>query len=251
MLTSMVSWFMMIFERPDPPTRHAQVATYVRNGVCNGQTAKPPEFISLRAAAPQLPQNHIDTKYRGVGVPIRNFVAAAKHGTSAPHLRCYNPPIMSTHASLKVNGQTHVVDVDPDCPLLYVLRDNLALNNPRFGCGLGQCGACTVIVDDRAVRSCLLPVSRAIGKEIVTLEGLGTPGTPHPVQTAFIEEQTFQCGYCLNGWVMSTKAFLDKNPNPSDADVRKAFETLVCRCGSHARIFSAVHRAAAGMKRSA
>ena len=160
-------------------------------------------------------------------------------------------PIMSTHASLKVNGQTHVVDVDPNCPLLYVLRDNLALNNPRFGCGLGQCGACTVIVDNRAVRSCLLPVSRAIGKEIVTLEGLGTPGSPHPVQAAFIEEQTFQCGYCLNGWVMSAKAFLDKNPNPSDADVRKAFESLVCRCGSHARIFSAVHRAAADMKRSA
>jgi len=152
--------------------------------------------------------------------------------------------------SLKVNGKTHAVDADADCPLLYVLRDNLELNNPRFGCGLGQCGACTVLVDNRPVRSCLLPVSRAAGKDIVTLEGLGTPASPHPVQTAFIEEQTFQCGYCLNGWVVTTKALLDKTPNPSDAEMRKAFESLVCRCGSHARIFSAVRRAATEMKRS-
>ena len=122
-----------------------------------------------------------------------------------------------SQASLKINGQMHAVDVDPQCPLLYVLRDNLSMNNPRFGCGLGQCGACTVLVDGRAVRSCTLPVSRAAGHEIVTLEGLGTPDKPHPVQAAFIEEQTFQCGYCLNGWVLTTKALLDKNPNPTDA----------------------------------
>ena len=112
--------------------------------------------------------------------------------------------------SLKINGREHVVDVDPDCPLLYVLRDNLSMNNPRFGCGLGQCGACTVLVDDRAVRSCTLPVSRAAGKEIVTLEGLMQPEGPDPVQTAFIEEQAFQCGYCLNGWVLTTKALLER-----------------------------------------
>lgn len=156
-----------------------------------------------------------------------------------------------SRASLKVNGHVHVVDVDPDCPLLYVLRDNLSLNNPRFGCGLGQCGACTVLVDNRAVRSCLLSVSRAVGKEIVTLEGLGTPERPHPVQTACIEEQAFQCGYCLNGWVLTAKALLDENPRPSDVEIRRAFESLVCRCGSHVRIFAAVRRAAAEMKRSA
>jgi nicotinate dehydrogenase subunit A len=151
---------------------------------------------------------------------------------------------MIARTSLRVNGQAHILDVDPECPLLYVLRDNLALNNPRFGCGLGQCGACTVLLEGRAIRSCTMPVSRAAGKEIVTLEGLGTAENPHPVQKAFIEEQAFQCGYCLNGWVMTAKALLDKNPNPSDEQMRVAFESLVCRCASHARIFSAVRRAA-------
>ena len=151
--------------------------------------------------------------------------------------------------SLKVNGQVHAVDADPEAPLLYVLRDTLTMNNPRFGCGLGQCGACTVLVENRAVRSCLLPVSRAAGKEIVTLEGLAGPSGPHPVQAAFIEEQAFQCGYCLNGWVMTTKALLDATPHPSDEEMRKAFESLVCRCGSHVRIFASVRRAA-GMAQS-
>jgi len=146
--------------------------------------------------------------------------------------------------SLKINGRQHAVDVDPDCPLLYVLRDTLALNNPRFGCGLGQCGACTVLVDNRAVRSCTLPASRAAGREIVTIEGLASAGQPHPVQRAFIEEQAFQCGYCLNGWVLTAKALLDTNPKATDADVRRACESLVCRCGSHTRIFAAVQRAA-------
>jgi nicotinate dehydrogenase subunit A len=154
------------------------------------------------------------------------------------------------HYTLKVNGKSHQVDADPTCPVLYVLRDNLELNNPRFGCGLGQCGACTVLVNQVPARSCMLPVSRAAGKEITTLEGLGTPEHPHPVQTAFIEEQAFQCGYCLNGWVMTAKALLDKHPHPTDEQVKAAFEGLVCRCGSHAGIRAAVQRAA-GMKRSA
>ena len=148
--------------------------------------------------------------------------------------------------ALTINGRQHVVDVDPDCPLLYVLRDTLSLNNPRFGCGLGQCGACTVLVDNRAVRSCTLPASRAVGREVVTIEGLATSrpgGGPHPVQRAFIEEQAFQCGYCLNGWVLTAKALLDTNPKASDADVRRACESLICRCGSHTRIFAAVQRA--------
>ncbi len=153
--------------------------------------------------------------------------------------------------SLDVNGQAHVVDADSDCPLLYVLRDNLELNNPRFGCGLGQCGACTVLVDNVPMRSCQLPASFAVGKRIVTLEGLGTAEKPHSIQKAFIEEQAFQCGYCLNGWVMTAKALLDKNPNPSDRDLATAFESLVCRCGSHIGILSAVRRAAQEMKRSA
>jgi nicotinate dehydrogenase subunit A len=148
-----------------------------------------------------------------------------------------------SHTSLRVNGQVHVVEVDPQCPLLYVLRDNLSLNNPRFGCGLGQCGACTVLLDNRAVRSCLVPLSQVVGKEIVTLEGLGTTDHPHPVQKAFIEEQAFQCGYCLNGWILTTKALLEKTPNPTDDQVKVALESLVCRCGSHVRIFAAVRRA--------
>ena len=154
------------------------------------------------------------------------------------------------HLSLKINGKQHAVDADPDCPLLYVLRDNAGLDNPRFGCGLGQCGACTVLVNQVAMRSCVLPVSRAAGKEIVTLEGLGTPEHPHPVQKAFIEEQAFQCGYCLNGWVMSAKALLDRHPHPTDDQIKAAFEGLVCRCGGHVQIAAAVRRAAAAGRRA-
>jgi nicotinate dehydrogenase subunit A len=154
-------------------------------------------------------------------------------------------------ATLKVNGRVHTVDVDPKTPLLYVLRDNLEMNNPRFGCGLGQCGACTVLVNNHAVRSCQLTVANAVGKDIVTLEGLETNGKPHPVQAAFIAEEPFQCGYCINGWVLTTKALLDKNPNPTDAEMRDELESLVCRCGSHVGFFAAVRRASNSMKRSA
>ena len=152
--------------------------------------------------------------------------------------------------SLRINGKAHSLEVDQQCPLLYVLRDEVGLNNPRFGCGLGQCGACTVLVNQVPVRSCVLPVAQAVGKEIVTLEGLGTPEYPHPVQLAFIEEQAFQCGYCLNGWVVTAKALLDRHPHPTDAQMKAAFEGLICRCGSHVQIAAAVRRAAA-MKRSA
>ena len=155
------------------------------------------------------------------------------------------------HAVLKVNGKAHEIDADPDCPLLYALRDDLALNNPRFGCGLGQCGACTVLVNGVATRSCMLPVSRSVAREILTLEGIGTPEHPHPVQQAFIDEQAFQCGYCLNGWVLTAKALLDKTPHPTDEQMKTAFDGLVCRCGSHARIFAAVRKVSMTMRRTA
>ncbi len=154
------------------------------------------------------------------------------------------------HLALRVNGKSHPVDTDPECPLLYVLRDNLGFNNPRFGCGLGQCGACTVLVNQVPTRSCMLPISQVAGKEIVTLEGLGLPESPHPVQKAFIDEQAFQCGYCLNGWVLSAKALPDKYPHPTADQMKSAFEGLICRCGSHVQIRAAVQRAA-DMKRRA
>src|SRR5690242_4236392 len=123
---------------------------------------------------------------------------------------------------LTVNGQSHTVDVDPDTPLLYVLGEELGLNGPKFGCGLGQCGACTVLARGRAVRSCVTPVSTVAGTEITTLEGLGTPEKPHPLQQAFIDEQAAQCGFCLSGVMLTAKAFLDQNPKASDADIQQA-----------------------------
>ena len=153
---------------------------------------------------------------------------------------------MPNSVALSVNGRSVTVSVDdPDTPLLYILRNDLGLHGPRFGCGLGQCGACTVHVDGEAVRSCITPVS-AVGpqQKIVTLEGLGTPERPHPVQQAFIDEQAVQCGYCINGMIMQSAAFLAKNKKPSDADIRTALANNLCRCGTHVRIVRAVQRAA-------
>jgi nicotinate dehydrogenase subunit A len=146
--------------------------------------------------------------------------------------------------SLKVNGKTRVVNAEPDTPLLYVLRGNLGLHGPRFGCGLGQCGACTVLVDGNTVRSCMLPASSAQNKSITTLEGLGSVAHPHPIQTAFVEEQAAQCGYCMNGMIMVSKVLLDKNPHPSDDQIKQALNGNLCRCGSHLRVIRAVKRAA-------
>jgi nicotinate dehydrogenase subunit A len=150
--------------------------------------------------------------------------------------------------SLVVNGKKHVVDVSPDTPLLYVLRNDLGLNGPKFGCGLGQCGACTVIMDSNAVLSCVMPVERAIGHKIVTLEGLGSPEMPHPLQKAFIEEQAAQCGYCVNGMIMRSKVLLDRTPNPTEQEIRNALSHNLCRCGTHLNIIRAVQRAAKEMK---
>lgn len=150
--------------------------------------------------------------------------------------------------SLDVNGKVHEVDIDPDTPLLYVLRDELGLNGAKFGCGLGQCGACTVMVDAKAVFSCLTPVSALGGRRIRTVEGLGTIERPGPLQRAFIEEQAAQCGYCIPGMMMRAQALLESNSAPTDADIRKALEPNLCRCGTHMRILRAVGRAAQLMK---
>ena len=146
--------------------------------------------------------------------------------------------------TLNVNGKSTTIDADDaQMPLLYALRDNLGLHGPRFGCGLGQCGACTVHVDGNAVRSCLMPVGAAAGKKVVTLEGLGTPGKPHPLQAAFIEEQAVQCGYCINGMIMQAAALLETNKKPSEDEIRAALAGNLCRCGTHLRIVRAIKRA--------
>ena len=145
---------------------------------------------------------------------------------------------------LDVNGRMHAIDADGDTPLLYVLRDHLAMNGAKFGCGLGQCGACTVIVDGKAVFSCVTPISVLGGGAIRTIEGLGTPDRPAPLQRAFIEEQAAQCGYCIAGMIMRAQALLDANPAPGDAEIRRHMAPNLCRCGTHMRILRAIGRVA-------
>ena len=145
---------------------------------------------------------------------------------------------------LRVNGRVARIDVDPATPLLYALRNDLKLDGPKFGCGLGQCGACTVIAGGKAIRSCVTPVSAIGTKEIVTLEGLGTLQRPHPIQQAFIDEQAAQCGYCINGVILTAKTFLDENPQPTDQQIRRALIGILCRCGTHLEIIRAIKRAA-------
>jgi nicotinate dehydrogenase subunit A len=154
---------------------------------------------------------------------------------------------MNQTVSLNVNGKVHKVEADPDTPLLYVLRDDLGLNNPHFGCGVSQCGACTVHVDGKPKHSCVLPLSEVGDKAIVTLAGLGTPEKPHPLQTAYVQEEVPQCAYCINGWIMTAAAFLRDNKKPSDDDIRNALHKIKCRCGTHLAILRAVKRAAAMM----
>ena len=151
--------------------------------------------------------------------------------------------------SLKVNGQTHNFDIDPTTPLLYVLSDDLGLQGPKFGCGLGQCGSCTVRVKGQAVRSCITPVESVQGVEIITLEGLGTVEKPHPIQKAFIEEQAAQCGFCLNGVILTAKAFLDKNPKATEKEIQEGMSRVLCRCFTHTRMLRAIGRAKQGMAR--
>jgi nicotinate dehydrogenase subunit A len=152
--------------------------------------------------------------------------------------------------SLKVNGATVSVPAEPDTPLLYALRNDLALNGAKFGCGLAQCGACTVLVDGQPVRSCVTPIGTLGSSEITTIEGLGSVQKPHPLQQAFIDEQAAQCGYCINGMLMTAKVLLDRNPHPTDAEVRQGLALNLCRCGTHNRIVRAVLRAADAMGRT-
>ncbi len=147
---------------------------------------------------------------------------------------------------LEVNGTKRTLAVDPETPLLYVLRNDLALHGTKFGCGLGQCGACTVLVDGQAVRSCVTPVQSVAGRKVTTIEGLGSPARPHPLQAAFIEEQATQCGYCTAGIIMAAKAFLDRTPRPTEAELREALAGNLCRCGTHGRVIRAVMRTAGG-----
>jgi nicotinate dehydrogenase subunit A len=148
---------------------------------------------------------------------------------------------------LVVNGQAREVAADPETPLLYVLRNDLGLTGTKFGCGLGQCGSCTVLVGGQAVRSCMLPVQAVAGQAVTTIEGLGSPERPHPLQAAFIEEQAVQCGYCTPGIVMAAKAALDQTPRPTEAQLKHALDGVLCRCGTHDRVIRAVMRAAATM----
>jgi len=151
---------------------------------------------------------------------------------------------MSSTITLNVNGKNHTVDAPPDSMLLYALRNDLKLHGPKFGCGLSECGACTVMLNGSAIRSCVTPLAAVAGHKITTLEGLGSIEKPHPLQQAFIDEQAVQCGYCINGMIMTAKALLDSNPHPSRDDIKHALNGNLCRCGTHMRIVRAVERAA-------
>lgn len=154
------------------------------------------------------------------------------------------------NTQFKVDGKAVSIDADPSMPLLYALRDELNLKNPKFGCGLGQCGACTVHLDGVPTRSCVMPVQAIEGKSVTTLAGLGTPQKPHPIQTAFVAEQVPQCGYCINGWIMTAAALLKEKPHANDAEMRAALGDLKCRCGTHVSIMRAIKRAQAEMNKA-
>jgi nicotinate dehydrogenase subunit A len=154
--------------------------------------------------------------------------------------------------TLQVNGKSHSIDADPATPLLYVLSDDLALTGPKFGCGLAQCGSCTVLIDGHAVRSCVTPLRTVKeGAEITTLEGLGSPELLHPIQQAFLDEQAMQCGFCLSGVVLTAKALLDRKPDATDDEIRESLSTVLCRCGAHVRMFAAIKKYAVTRQRSA
>lgn len=234
----------------------------------------PAERDRLRALRPRLgdPQHQpaarealaaVRDAARGVGVErpdvriaiglIRARETTARYGAwgrakDAGHrARCYDREVT---IRLRVNGADHTVAVDPDTPLLFVLADDLGLRGPRFGCGMAQCGSCTVMLRGQPVRSCVLPVRHADGADVVTLEGLGTPDAPHPLQQAFIDEGASQCGFCLSGVILTAKAVLDAKPDASDAEIRLALGGVLCRCFTHTRMLRAIRRYADGLQRT-
>jgi aerobic-type carbon monoxide dehydrogenase small subunit (CoxS/CutS family) len=164
--------------------------------------------------------------------------------TGGHHCQTIQEDAVAKRIELNVNGTRHTIEAEPEMPLLYALRDDLGMQNPRFGCGLAQCGACTLLINGEPTRSCITPLDDVAGKAITTLAGIGSSDKPHKVQAAFIAEQVPQCGYCLNGWIMTTVALLEKNPRPNDTQIREALTGLKCRCGTHASILRAVKRAA-------
>ena len=195
--------------------------------------------MGTRAVCPGLPIFFI-TPLDGVA---KNITVAAKNVADRRRSACMSRGWLMAKISLNVDGKAHQIDADPDMPLLYALRDDLGLRNPRFGCGLAQCGACTVIVDGVATRSCVTPVDSVQTSKIVTLAGLGG-GKAHKLQEAYLAEQVPQCGYCINGWIMTAAAFLEKNPKPTEAQIQEALTGIKCRCGTHMAIMRAIVRAA-------
>jgi nicotinate dehydrogenase subunit A len=181
-----------------------------------------------------------DKALDGEGPAAQNKTTLIKNSAAGVHFA----EVRNMAINLTVNGESRSVPAEPDTPLLYVLRNDLELNGAKFGCGLAQCGACTVLVDGKAVRSCVTPISALDKSEITTIEGLGSIAKPHPLQRAFLEEQAAQCGYCTNGMIMAAKELLDRNPHPSEPDVREALAGNLCRCGTHNRIIRAILRAA-------
>jgi nicotinate dehydrogenase subunit A len=180
------------------------------------------------------------------GRPVTGFAGSDARQFSPRHNGTRQREVIMSELRLHVNGLDHAVSFDdPDTPLLYVLRDDLALRGPKFACGLGQCGACAVLIDGRAIRTCVMRAIDMEGREIVTLEGLGSPEAPSRVQAAFIAEQAAQCGYCTGGMIMTATALLDRTPHPTEGDIREALAQNLCRCGSHVRVIAAVMRAAA------
>jgi len=175
----------------------------------------------------------------GTGIPYHFAFIILKH---------FSKGVVMAVLNLRVNGRSYPVEVDPATPLLYVLSDDLQLNGPKFGCGLGQCGSCSVIVRNQAIRSCITPVSTVAGTEITTLEGLGTIEKPHPIQKAFIDEQAMQCGFCVNGIILTAKAFLDRNPKATDVQIDQAMSDVLCRCGTNVRMLKAIKKYAQEVK---
>ncbi|MGH7114438.1 MAG: (2Fe-2S)-binding protein [Stellaceae bacterium] len=233
-------------DRAGRPRRALRLSAKLHRSALNSLRSAPQTSQKQRIPQIQAPDAPIAVGSGGLGIPITSSTLEGGTSTiqSAVARNCREAKSMPEQLTLNVNGADRSVAIAPDTPLLYVLRDNLGLHGPKFGCGLGECGACTVIMNGAATRSCVMPAAVAKGSKIVTLEGLGTSAKPHPVQKAFITEQAAQCGYCINGMIMTAAAFLESEPHPTRAAIVAALDGNLCRCGTHMRIVRAVERAA-------